>query len=76
MIHNDPESRELLETVEVPGADQVTACAFGGSDLQDLYITTGSSDYNEQDWKKNPYAGCVYKIRTSTQGVPAHYFSG
>ena len=72
----DPESGALLGTIEVPGANQVTACAFGGSDLQDLYITTASSDYTEQDWKKRPHAGCLFKIRTSTRGVPAHRFSG
>jgi sugar lactone lactonase YvrE len=72
----DPESGELLETVEVPGASQVTACAFGGSDLRDLYITTASSGYEEQDWKKHPQAGCLFRIRTSSQGVPAHCYYG
>lgn len=74
--HYDPESGQLLETVEVPGADQVTACAFGGSDLQDLYITTASSDYRVEDWEKHPNAGCLFTVRTDTKGVPAHYFRG
>jgi sugar lactone lactonase YvrE len=74
--HYDPESGELLDTVEVPGADQVTACAFGGKDLRDLYITTASADYKEQDWKNHPNAGCLFKIRTSAQGLPANRFKG
>ena len=72
----DPVSGDLLDTVEAPGADQVTACAFGGKDLRDLYITTASCDYTEQDWRDHPQAGCLFKARSGAQGVPAHRYIG
>jgi gluconolactonase len=48
----DPESSKLLAFLAVP-RDEVTNCAFGGDDLQTLYITGG---------------GTLYSIRTKTKG--------
>jgi gluconolactonase len=48
----DPDSGKLLDFVAVP-TDEVTNCAFGGSDLKTLYITGG---------------GTLYSIRTTTPG--------
>jgi gluconolactonase len=48
----DPESGKLQAFLAVP-TDEVTNCAFGGSDLMTLYITGG---------------GTLYNIRTTTPG--------
>jgi gluconolactonase len=49
-----PEGR-LLEFVPIP-RDEVTNCAFGGDDLQTLFITAG---------------GSLWSLRTTTPGQPA-----
>jgi gluconolactonase len=48
----DPESGKLLAFLAVP-RDEVTNCAFGGDNLQTLYITGG---------------GTLYSVRTTTKG--------
>ena len=61
----------LVETVRFP-ALHVTACAFGGTDLRDLYVTssrTGSTD-------PEPLAGSLFRIRTDVPGVPVLPFAG
>jgi gluconolactonase len=48
----DPDDGRLLQFLPVP-TDEVTNCAFGGPDGQDLFITAG---------------GTLYKVRTTTPG--------
>ena len=47
-----------------------TACAFGGLDLGDLYITTGCKSVEE------PGQGRLYVCRPGATGVPAFAFGG
>ena len=50
---------------------ETTACAFGGPDLRDLYITTGKKpDLDE------PLAGRLFVCRPGAQGVPSSAFGG
>lgn len=68
----DPETGELLTRVEVP-APNVTSCAFGGPDLDVLYITTAGGD-NEKMLKEYPLAGSVFRISPGVKGVKADFF--
>lgn len=63
---------ELLGVVDVPVA-RVTKCAFGGPELDDLYVTTAAPD--EPD-ARQPNAGGVFCARTGVRGVRAHRFGG
>lgn len=67
----DPYSGRFLEHIIVP-ASQVTACAFGGADLCDLYITTAARGI---DPLKEPLAGQVFCCRPGVAGLPTHDFS-
>ncbi|HEX6348527.1 MAG TPA: SMP-30/gluconolactonase/LRE family protein [Candidatus Dormibacteraeota bacterium] len=49
---------------------QVTSCAFGGSDLEDLYITSAAENVSE------PGAGGLFRCRPGVKGRPAHRFAG
>ncbi len=49
-------------TVEVPGARNVTALAFGGADLRDVYITTAVDD--------DGTGGDLYHHRSEHPGLP------
>jgi sugar lactone lactonase YvrE len=60
--------------VELPVA-KVTSCAFGGEDLQDLFITTASCDLTADERAAQPLAGAVFRVRTEVAGRPARWFA-
>lgn len=64
----DPQSGEILDKVELP-VPFVTACAFGGKDLDTLYITTATSD-------DAPISGGLFLAKPGVHGVPAFAFAG
>jgi sugar lactone lactonase YvrE len=69
----DPASRSPhtpLATLEVPSIEP-TAPAFGGSDLSDLYITTGRSPKAQGELD-----GRLFVTQPGVKGVPAHSFAG
>jgi sugar lactone lactonase YvrE len=71
----DPRTGEWLARVEV-AARQVTACAFGGSDLTDLYITTARTGLSEGELATQPFAGGLFRVRPGVAGVTAFEFEG
>eukprot|EP00912_Choanoflagellata_sp_UC4_P000430 UC4_evm1s267 len=74
----DPESGQLMAQYQVPGASQVTSCAFGGPNLDQLYITTAAAGIEEKQLEEGnteEYAGSLFKIDFSSdgvKGVPSH----
>lgn len=73
VIRWDPESGKALEKIKVP-VSVTTSCTFGGKDLKDLYITTGSSALDEEQKKEQPQAGGLFKVRVDVKGTPTYYF--
>jgi sugar lactone lactonase YvrE len=64
----------LLEVVvNVPVACP-TSVAFGGDDLQDLYITTMVSEGFRD--RPEPLAGALFRCRPGVTGRPCHVFAG
>ncbi|MFG2772320.1 SMP-30/gluconolactonase/LRE family protein [Streptomyces sp. NPDC048350] len=49
-----------------------TACAFGGPELRDLYITTARTG----EARPHPLAGSLLVLRTAGQGLPGVAFGG
>lgn len=70
----NPITGELMQKIEVP-AHNVTACAFGGENLDILYITTASVDMNENEKKKFPLAGSLFKVIPGVKGVENNFFA-
>jgi sugar lactone lactonase YvrE len=67
----DPASGAELRRVELPCLE-TTACAFGGPDLADLYVTTGIHKSVEEE-----HAGRLFVVRgLGVRGVPTHAFAG
>ncbi len=66
----DPASQKVEEQIDFP-CIETTACAFGGDDLGDLYITTGIKPGLEEK-----HAGSLFVCRPGTTGVPAFAFQG
>ena len=65
----------LLDEVLFPVA-QVTSCAFGGSDLADLYVTSAAYRLSADQLKIEPHAGATFVCRPGAAGLPASSFAG
>jgi sugar lactone lactonase YvrE len=61
-----------LDAVVEVGPLQVTACAFGGADLDELYITTSRDKLSAPE----PAAGAVFGHRPGVRGVPVRTYGG
>ncbi|MES2595167.1 MAG: SMP-30/gluconolactonase/LRE family protein [Verrucomicrobiota bacterium] len=66
----DPASRKVVEQVDFPCVE-TTACAFGGPDLGDLYVTTGLKPGLTEE-----LAGRIFVCRPGARGVPSDAFAG
>ena len=75
VVRFDPENGEELARIPVP-VSRTSACAFGGPNLDDLYITTAKKNITEADLEKEPLAGCVFKARVDVSGLPPVSFAG
>jgi sugar lactone lactonase YvrE len=54
----------------------VTCMAFGGSQLDQLYITTAWAFLSEEDRKQQPQAGDVFRATPGVSGLPEPPFAG
>lgn len=71
-VHRYAPDGTLSQIVEVP-VHKVTACAFGGVDLDELFITTSREDLAEDE---EPAAGSVYVVRPGVRGREPLPFAG
>ncbi|MEV1131235.1 SMP-30/gluconolactonase/LRE family protein [Agromyces sp. NPDC049794] len=62
----------LEEWLDVP-ASKVTACTFGGDDLDRLFITTSQEDVDTRD---DPFAGSLFYADVGVRGMPVRMFAG
>lgn len=75
VTHWDPRTGKQLGAIEVP-ASQITSCAFGGPNLDELYITSARYKLNEDQLRSEPHAGGLFKAAPGVRGVPAFTFKG
>jgi sugar lactone lactonase YvrE len=64
-----------IAKVEVP-VEAVTSCCFGGSGLDELYITTASRDLDASGRTQQPLAGSVFRAQPGIAGLPTRLFAG
>jgi sugar lactone lactonase YvrE len=55
---------------------QVTCLAFGGENLDELYITTGWYGFSEEERKAQPTAGDLLRVKTDIRGLEEPGFMG
>jgi sugar lactone lactonase YvrE len=60
----------LDAVVELP-TPQVTACTFGGPDLDQLFVTTSA-----QGREGDPVAGSLFRVDVGVRGLPVREFAG
>ncbi len=69
----NPRTGQLLSKIKVP-AHNVTSCAFGGENLETLYITTASIDMNSEERNTYTNAGAIFKVKPGVKGVNSAFF--
>ena len=68
----DKESN-LKMILQLP-VSKVTSCAFGGTDLNELFITTASVGLNDIESERQPHAGKLFKFTTQEQGYASNCY--
>ena len=71
----NPNTAQLLLKIDLP-VTQVTACAFGGPNLDILFITSAAQELDAAELERQPLAGGLFSIKTPYQGVPSFRFGG
>ncbi|REG92090.1 SMP-30/gluconolactonase/LRE family protein [Algoriphagus antarcticus] len=69
----NPTTGELIEKIELP-VPHVTSCAFGGSNMDTLLITTAQENLSKDQLKEYPLSGDVFLVKTETRGEEANRF--
>ena len=66
---------EGLAEIRVP-VQRPTSCAFGGAELDRLYITSASRDLTDEDLAAQPQAGGLFMTVPGVKGVAEPLFAG
>ncbi len=66
---------EVVTVIDLP-VSRVTSCAFGGDDLDDLYVTSACCGLSPQELREQPHAGGLFRLRPGVRGLPSHPFAG
>ena len=66
---------EVLQTVRVP-VQRPTSCAFGGPELDRLYVSSASIGLDAEALRSQPCAGGLLLLNPGVTGVPAPPFAG
>jgi sugar lactone lactonase YvrE len=69
----NPHSGELLGIVKV-NAPNVSSCAFGGTDMTVLLITTSSMGLSEKQLKEFPESGTLFLVDVAIKGTEMNSF--
>lgn len=71
-VHRYSPEGELTEVIELP-VRQITACTFGGPDLDRLFITTSRENLPDDE---EPAAGSIYAVEPGVRGMQPLAFGG
>jgi sugar lactone lactonase YvrE len=74
VVRYTPDGR-IDRVIEVP-ADNPTCCAFGGPNLDTLYITSARQRLTPEQLERQPLAGSVFAAHVGVRGLPEARFEG
>lgn len=69
VLHIDKDTKEIVDTIDMP-CPKTSCCAFGGKELDELYITTAA----KEDTAQYPQAGNTFKVELGIKGKPIYYY--
>ena len=70
----DPIRGILLDKIDVP-VPQVSSCTFGGSNMDQLFITTAREGFSAAQSEKYPDSGSVFIAQPGVKGVKKNIFA-
>jgi len=70
----DPNTGELISMVTVDSKN-VSSCAFGGKNLDTLYITTAKTQVSPEALNEHPYSGGLFVVKPGVKGIKANLFT-
>ena len=71
----NPDTAAVLVEIELPTAS-ITACAFGGPNLDQLYITCATLGMSDAEKAQQPHAGGLFVAEVGVRGLPSDKFGG
>lgn len=74
VLRVDPLQGRVVFEVDVP-AERVTSCAFGGKNLDHLFITTAAVGAKPDELERLPLTGSLFVAETGFRGVPSRRFA-
>lgn len=63
----------LLQQINLP-ALQITSMAFGGSNLDMLFVTSAKNGLNDVQLEEYPLSGCAFSVKTGVRGLHCNTF--
>jgi sugar lactone lactonase YvrE len=66
---------QIDRTIILP-VSRPTSCAFGGINLETLFITSSSHGLTEEQRAREPLAGSLFAVHVGTRGVPEPDYAG
>ena len=69
----NPKTGKLISKINVPAVN-ITSCAFGGENLDELYITTSNLGMTDAEVAQYPLAGSIFKVKPGVKGVKSAFF--
>lgn len=68
VIRINSETGEIVFEVVLP-VPNITSCAFGGANMDELYITTASYLMDREELEKYPLSGSLFHVKVPFKGV-------
>jgi sugar lactone lactonase YvrE len=70
----NPRMGELLATYPFP-ARRTSCPVFGGTNMNELYVTSAAIGLEEADWLAYPHNGALMRLKTEFTGMPSFPFA-
>ena len=70
----DPDGK-IERQIRFP-VQHIISFAFGGKDLDELFVTTASWGFSDEEWKSQPWAGDLFYVKTGVTGLVEPPFAG
>ncbi|MCL4833757.1 MAG: SMP-30/gluconolactonase/LRE family protein [Caldilineaceae bacterium] len=71
----NPHTGQLLDQIDLP-AKQITSCAFGGENLDTLFITSAAQQLDAGALAQQPLAGSLFSVKPGVTGALTYRFAG
>jgi sugar lactone lactonase YvrE len=75
VIRINPENGGIVAEIRLP-VPKPTSCAFGGKNMDELYITTCREHMSTEEIERDPLSGSLFKVKLPVKGLPVSSFAG